>query len=195
MQTGVAEDGILTMVPRERMSPAVRKMWDTYQRMPGAPFYQREFGFYSLERWAAEGMPQDVPVAQLFGFDAPARHSLGQLGWCDAAFQPAFEVKVLEDRGEYEVEQDNAGRQVLFFKGRRSGFMPTYLAHPVKDLRTWEENARWRLDSATPARYANLEERMARARMAAAAGMEVVEFGAWDVIAREVLQDGDELAA
>ena len=34
-----------------------------------------------------------------------------------------------------------------------------------------------------------------RDQLAAAAGMEVIEFGAWDVIAWEVLQDGDEPGA
>ena len=29
---------------------------------------------------------------------------------------------------------------MLFFKGRRNGFMPEYLDHPVKDMKTWEEN-------------------------------------------------------
>ena len=50
-------------------------------------------------------------------------------------------MKVLEDRGDYEVVQDFAGRHVLYFKGRRDGFMPEYLDHPVKDMKTWEENA------------------------------------------------------
>ena len=86
--------------------------------------------------------------------------SLGQLGWCEAGLCPVFETRVLEDRGEYEVVQDFAGRHVLCFKGRRDGFMPEYVDHPVKDMRTWEEHVQWRLDPASPERYADLEERM-----------------------------------
>jgi hypothetical protein len=44
------------------------------------------------------------------------------------------------------------------------------VGHPVKDMRTWEENVRWRLDPATPERHAGLEARMAKARQAAARG-------------------------
>ena len=175
MEVSAVADGVHARVPRERMSPAVRKMWDTYERVPGAPLYRREFGYYCLERWAEQGMPQDVPFAELFDYDEPARHSLGQLGWTEAALEPVFEVKVLEDRGEHEVEQDFAGRQVLYFKGRRNGFMPTYLDHPVKDMRTWEENVKWRLDPASPARYVDLEARMTQARAAAADGMMIVQ--------------------
>jgi hypothetical protein len=100
----------------------------------------------------------------------PGNHMLGEIGWCEAALDPAFEVKVLEDRGEYEVEQDYAGRHVLYFKGRRNGFMPEYLDHPVKDLRTWQEHVKWRLDPTTPARWAGLDERMQFARAEAAQG-------------------------
>ena len=55
-------------------------------------------------------------------------------GWTEGALYPAFEVKVLEDRGKYELVQDTSGRSVLCFKGRRSGFMPEYVDHPVKDF-------------------------------------------------------------
>jgi hypothetical protein len=48
--------------------------------------------------------------------------------------------------------------------------MPEYLDHPVKDRRTWEEDVKWRLNSATPARYADFDARMALARQAATRG-------------------------
>ncbi|NQU75539.1 MAG: hypothetical protein HQ546_04390, partial [Planctomycetes bacterium] len=101
----------------------------------------------------------------------PGHHELMQMGWCEAAFEPAFEDKVLEDRGDYELVHDFAGRHVLFFKGRRNGFMPEYLDHPVKDAKTWQENCKWRLDPATPVRYADLKERMAEAKKQAGRGI------------------------
>lgn len=171
----IKPDGIHALVPRDQMAPSARKIRDNYARVPGAPLVQREFGFYCLERWAEQGMPQDVPHAELFGYDPPGRHSLGGLGWCESAFVPAFERKILEDRGEHEVVQDSAGRSVLCFKGRRSGFMPEYLDHPVKDRRTWEENVRWRLDPATESRFDNLDERMDKARAAAAQGFIITQ--------------------
>jgi uroporphyrinogen decarboxylase len=83
---------------------------------------------------------------------------------------PDFEERVVEVRGEHEVIQDVAGRHLLVFRGRRSGFMPEYIDHPVKDRRTWEEEVRWRLDPTTPERYAGLESRIESARRAAGQG-------------------------
>jgi len=159
------------MVPREKMTEGARKLRDTYAITPGAPLLRREFGFFSLERWKQEGMPQDVPMAELFHYDPGGNHGLGQLGWCEAAFVPAYEVKVIEDRGDHEVAQDHAGRHILFFKGRRDGFMPEYLDHPVKDMRTWQEDVKWRLDPTSPERYADLDQRMAAARSSAGRGL------------------------
>ena len=170
-----AADGVHAMVPREEMCDSARKLRDAYARTPGIPLFRREFGYYCLEQWKEQGMPQDVSLEELFDYDPPGNHSLGQLGWCEAAFQPAFEVKVIEDRGEHELEQDLAGRHVLYFKGRRSGFMPEYVDHPVVDRKTWEENVRWRLDPTTPERYADLEERMLKAQDEAARGLMITQ--------------------
>jgi uroporphyrinogen decarboxylase len=164
-------DGVHAMVPREQMAPPARKLRDAYERLPGAPLYRKEFGFFCIERWKEQGMPADVPLEELFDYDPPGNHLLGEIGWCEAAFVPVFEAKVVEDRGEYEVVQDHVGRHVLFFKGRRHGFMPEYLEHPVKDQRTWEENVKWRLDPDTPERSEDLSARMLEARARAAEGM------------------------
>lgn len=171
MVPDASPDGVRTMVPREQMTESARKLRDTYAITPGAPLFRREFGFYCLERWKEQGMPQDVPLHELFQYDPPGNYALGQLGWCEAAFVPQFEVKVIEDRGAHEVAQDHAGRHILFFKGRRNGFMPEYLDHPVKDQRTWEEDVKWRLDPDSPERYADLGERMRKGRDAAARGL------------------------
>ena len=171
MTTDKTNDGIRGMVPRERMAPGASKMRDTYEMVSGAPLYRQEFGYYCLEEWKQQGMPEDVPLSELFDYDPPGKHSLGQLGWCEAAFLPAFEERVVEERGDHEVIQDHAGRHLLVFKGRRSGFMPDYIDHPVKDHRTWEEDVKWRMDPQTPARYTGEEKRMAAAREAAGQGM------------------------
>lgn len=171
----IMTDGVHVMVPREKMAGPARKLRDIYARIPGARLLKREFGFYCLERWKEQGMPDDIPASELFDYDPPGNRSLGQLGWCEAAFVPTFEEKVLEDRGEYEVVQDAAGRKVLCFKGRRNGFMPEYLDHPVKDRRTWEENVKWRLNPESSQRYENLHERMQEARDHAAHGLMITQ--------------------
>ena len=165
-------DGVHAMVDRDRMSPAGRKRRDVYAITPGAPLMRCEFGFMEgvIENWQSQGMPTDVPHHELFHFEPGGAYSLGQLGWCEAAMVPAFETKVLEDRGEYELVQDHAGRGLLCFKGRRQGFMPEYVDHPVKDMTTWEASVKWRLDPTSAGRYADLDARMAKATAAAAKG-------------------------
>ncbi len=166
-------DGVHSLVPRDLMCEPARRLRDTYARVPGARLVRREFGYYCLDRWHEQGLPQDADLAEVFDYDPPGSVGLGQLGWCEAAFVPAFEEKVIEDRGDHEVVQDYAGRHVLFFKGRRNGFMPEYLDHPVKDMRTWLDDVAWRLDPASPERSADLDTRMAWAREQAAKGMMV----------------------
>ncbi len=164
-------DGIHGMVPRDQMIPSARKLRDAYARIPGAPFYQKEFGFYCLEAWAKQGMPAQVPHHELFGYDPDGAYGLWGLGWCEAGFNPSFEEKVLEQRGEHEVWQDTSGRHVLCFKGRRSGFMPEYIDHPVKDFKTWEDLCKWRMKPTTPERFGPaFAENMVKAKQAAAQG-------------------------
>lgn len=164
-------DGIHAMVPRERMAEGTRKLRDAYAITPEAPFFRREFGFYCLQRWHEQGLDPDADLAEVFHYDPPGTHALGGLGWCEAAFVPAFPEKIIERRGPHEVVQDHAGRHVLVFKGRRNGFMPDYLDHPVKDAASWQENCKWRLDPATPQRWADFDKRIADAQRAAARGM------------------------
>ena len=166
------KDGIHGMLPREKMCAGAKKYWDFYNMVPGAGFYQKEFGYYSLEKWRREeGLDSDADLNQLFGFDPQGRVDVHGLGWCEAGFMPLFEEKVLEDRGEYELVQDFAGRSVLCFKGRRSGFMPEYVDHPVKDMKTWEENCLWRMNPDTPARQAAMDQYLPAAIEKAKQGM------------------------
>ena len=163
-------DGVHAMAPRDKMPEHVRKMRDTYAITPGAPFLRCEFGYFGIEKWREQGLPEDADLAEMFHYDPGAKCGLGNLGWCEAQFSPTFETKIIEDRGDHEVVQDHAGRHVLYFKGRRNGFMPEYLDHPVKDMKTWEEDVKWRLDPTSPERFATVAEWMANVREEAATG-------------------------
>ena len=171
-------DGIHALPPRERMTPCAIKRRDLYARKPGAPFLHREFWLMSvtMDRWQREdGLDPNANLQELFQLDPPGHLVLSGLGWCESAFLPAFEVKQIEDRGEREVIQDTAGRHVLVFKGRREGFMPDYLDHPVKDLHTWNEQVKWRLNQDTPGRFDELETRMKNAVEAAGCGLMICQ--------------------
>jgi uroporphyrinogen decarboxylase len=163
------------LVPRERMTLGARKRRDTYAITPGAPLYRKEFGYFSLDAWREQGLPQDADLAALFQFDPPGSHDMWSAGWCEADFAPWFEEKVVEPRGEHEVIQDRAGRLLLVFRGRRSGFMPEYLDHPVKDRRSWEEKCKWRMDPTRPERWAHTVETLAAARAAASQGLMICQ--------------------
>jgi Uroporphyrinogen decarboxylase (URO-D) len=171
------QDGIHAMVPRERMTEAARVQRDTYAITPGVRFLRKEFGYYCLDEWAEQGLAPDADKAALFQYDGPGSFGLMGLGGCEAAFYPAFEERIVEDRGEHEVIQDAAGRHKLVFKGRRQGFMPEYIDHPVKDQKTWEENCKWRMDPESPERYGDdFRERIGWAEDAAAEGRMVCQL-------------------
>jgi len=149
------------MVDYRDMPPAAKKMRDFYDIKPDAGIIQTDFGYYCLDKWKSLGHITDsTDLSKLFMFDEPATAGIGGLGGCEAAFSPYFETEVLEDRGEHELVRDHAGRHVLYFKGRRSGFMPEYVDHPVKDMKSWEESCKWRMDPNSPERYENLEKNM-----------------------------------
>ena len=166
-------DGIHAMLPRDKMTDSARTLRDTYATTPGARLFRREFGYMEgvVERWQKEGLDPKANFSEVFSYDPPGHYGLGHLGWCEAAFVPAFEDKIVEDRGDHEVYQDYAGRRLLVFKGRRQGFMPEYINHPVKDMKTWVEDVRWRLDPKTPERWANFEKHVADAKTAAGRGL------------------------
>jgi len=164
-------DGIHAAVPRENMNPAARNLRDTYAITPGARLVRREFGYYCLERWYEQGLDRNANFDEVFDYDPAGTFDFYGLGWCEAAFEPAFESKVIEARGEHELIQDWAGRRVLVFKGRRNGFMPEYVDHPVKDMASWQENCKWRMDPDSPKRWENFDQNIAAAIRAAGEGM------------------------
>ena len=166
------------------MNRSVEKLRAWYEIRPGASVYLNEFGFYSLERWRSKGYvssPEEVPdydkyLRNLFYLDERADHTIGGLGGCRAPFDPVFETRVLEDRGEYELVQDDAGRHVLCFKGRRSGFMPEYADHPVKDMKTWEESCLWRMNPTSAPRLSEARRLLQEGLSARSEGRFIAQY-------------------
>ena len=155
----IENDGIKAMLDYEKMSAPAKKIRDFYAVKPDAGIIQAEFGFYCLDKWKELGyITDETNLSELFMYEDTGFAHLGGLGWCEAAFSPCFDTIILEDRGEYELVQDYAGRHVLYFKARRNGFMPEYVDHPVKDMKSWEENCKWRMNPDSPERYENLEK-------------------------------------
>ncbi len=147
------------MTPGERLRA-------TYEFRPVDHLVRREFYIWNeaLERWKKEGLPADYDKTNLFNFDPGGSVGVDlHLGWCEPPYLPAYESKVVKDEGETEIIQDWAGRWLRVFKGRRHGFMPDYLRHPVTSMADWEADVRPRLDPTDPRRYEKLAASAARA--------------------------------
>ena len=154
-----------------KMHPSARKLKDFYAIKPGAPVIMDDFGWFTLDRWIEKGyIKSEQDLKDMLEFDSPGSFSLGNLGWCQAPFYPQYKEKILEDRGEHELVQDKYGRHVLFFKNRRSGFMPEYVDHPVKDMKSWEENCKWRMDPFSEGRFENFDILIENAKKAETEG-------------------------
>lgn len=134
----------------------------TYEFRPVDHLLRREFYIWeeAIERWKKEGLPDDWQARNLFNFDPPATAPVGlSMGWCEPPFLPAYESKLIKSEGDTEIIQDWAGRWLRVFKGRRHGFMPDYVRHPVTCMKDWEEEVAPRLNPAEPKRYADLEKK------------------------------------
>lgn len=138
----------------------------TYEFKPVDHLFRREFYIWSeaIERWRQEGLPKDWEAQNLFMFDPPGMVDVGlNLGWCEPPFLPDYEDKVIKDEGDTEIIQDTAGRWLRVFKGRRHGFMPDYIKHPVTGMKDWEEEVAPRLNPDDESRYAVLNGQCAYA--------------------------------
>ena len=158
-----------------KMHPTAKKLRDFYAIKPNAPVIMDDFGWFTLDKWTEEGhITCEQDIKDMLEFDPPGHFNLGNLGWCQAPFFPYYEEKVLEDRGEHELAQDKWGRHVLFFKNRRSGFMPEYVDHPVKDMKTWIDNCKWRMDPFSEGRLDLVVENIEEAKAAVAEGKMII---------------------
>jgi len=152
----------------------------TYEFRPVDHLVRREFYIWgeAIEKWKTQGLPPDYEAKNLFNFDSGGITGPGlNMGWCEPPFVPGYEEKVIKDEGDTEIIQDWAGRWLRVFKGRRHGFMPDYLKHPVSCLKDWDTDVAPRLDPDDPRRYEGLEERCAAALAQTKADASMVRQG------------------
>ncbi|WP_343840120.1 uroporphyrinogen decarboxylase family protein [Faecalicatena contorta] len=161
-------DGIKRMLQAEKMSDGARIRRAVYEVTPDSKWIQTEFGYYSLEAWHNQGKIEgghdpweyDEYLKKQFFLEEEGQFYLNGANWEAAEFYPRFEDKVLEDRGDKEVIQDEYGRTVLVYKRSRTGYMPEYLGHPVRDIETWKTACEWRMDPSDKERYKALDKRI-----------------------------------
>jgi len=158
-----------------------------------------EFSIWTtaLARWCREGLPfgwgdilpPGAPVDESslpeevapemspalrehFHFDPiPMHHLSVGSGGCEAPLYPAYEPCVVESLGAHEIIQDVSGRHLRVFAGRRHGFMPEYVRHPVRGRRDWEEEVKPRLAPEAPGRWQRFDREIQAARQAREQGL------------------------
>ena len=143
----------------------------------------------TVERWRREGMPEDAPVADHFGFDI-------EMAYIDAS--PRFEMRVLVRAGGFITFRDRYGYEMRKIECAEGTV--DFRAHPLEDRKAWERVFRPRLalDPAGPARwddasyfahfdpYPTWEEAVAKHRRLAATGRYVLAmvYGPWEALWR-----------
>jgi hypothetical protein len=121
-----------------------------YQPRDRAPIC--DFGFWTetLVVWHEQGLParvtNDGEASEYFGMDSywggPGVH---------VDLLPAFEYRVIEDRGDHEVVQQSDGVRVL--RKKFMGSIPHHESHLLVDRASWKEHYLPRLDPGSPGRY------------------------------------------
>jgi hypothetical protein len=109
-----------------------------------------EMGFWpeTLERWHAEGWPEDVYLNQFFGFDR-LRNQVD----ISMEFIPGYKREVLEETDRYQIVRRETGLVVKEFKGDLVYHMPQWLDFPLKTRDDWENEIKPRLNPYSPTRY------------------------------------------
>ena len=117
-----------------------------------APIADFSFWDETLVIWREQGLPADVTLANadiFFGMD----YSIDRIGGAtgvNVGLLPAFEERVLEERGELVLRQQADGVRVL--RHRFMSSIPKPVAHLLTDRASWRAHYLPRLDPSTPAR-------------------------------------------
>jgi hypothetical protein len=117
-----------------------------------------DFGYWdeTLVIWHDQGLPRTVVNTDdrvfhdFFGTDFPIRRADDGIG-AEVGLVPPFEEKILEDRGEHEVAQQEDGVRVL--RKKFMGSIPKHLSHLLVDRESWRRHYRPRLDPTHPDRF------------------------------------------
>ncbi len=132
------------MTHRERWLRVMR--FQTVDHVP-----DEEFGYWesTLALWHEQGLPREIdtlPKADVyFGFAPRAQVPVNQ------GLLPAFERRVLEDRGDHVLIRDEQGATCeIHSSGRES--IPHFVDFLLRDRETWEREFRPRLDPGDPRR-------------------------------------------
>ncbi len=132
---------------RERLLRTLR-----HQAVDRVPDFEFELWAQTRERWQREGMRVEVPLPlertleRYFGTD-DAEYGPG-LG-INVVAEPRFEETILEERGRYQLIQDDNGalcERLMPEPGEFGGSMPRFLRFAVESRADWQRLRDERLD-------------------------------------------------
>lgn len=128
-----------------------------YQPRDRAPLYDFNFWDETLPAWRAEGLPHWVNRQNahwFFGLDQSLGGGNVHRGLdadVNVMLCPGFERKVLEDRGDHELVQQDDGVRVL--RKKWMGSIPHPESHLLTDRASWHAHYKPRLDPDNPQRF------------------------------------------
>lgn len=98
-----------------------------------------EWGFWeeTLNRWRAEGLPEDKSLVEVFGFDNWWGAGANWGFYLNFGPIPPFESKIIEETDNYKIWTD--GRGVTRKDLKHGNSMPQWLDFPVKNSADWKK--------------------------------------------------------
>ena len=140
-----------------------------YQPRDRSPIMDFSFWEETLPTWHQQGLPEHVNRAtapEFFGMDGFEEYVLGPAVVTGTVYStaakllkgrgifvslfPAFEEKVIEDRGDHEIRQQSDGVRVL--RAKYVSAIPHPEAHLLTDRESWNKHYAPRLDPSAPGR-------------------------------------------
>ena len=114
-----------------------------------------DFGFWdeTIVVWHQQGLPEEIGMAEVrdyLGMDFTTTGLDEGTGIYDK-LHPLFERRVLEDRGDHEVVQEDDG--VIVLRRKFMSSIPQPLQYQLTDRESWRKIYKPRLDPTTPGRY------------------------------------------
>jgi len=128
-----------------------------YQARDRVPLYDFSFWDETLPTWYEQGLPKEVTranAADFFGIDQSVGGGDAHQGMAptlNLGLFPAFERRVIEDRGDHEVIQQPDGVRVL--RKKFMGSIPLHEGHLLVDRSSWETHYKHRFDPNDARRY------------------------------------------
>lgn len=109
----------------------------------------------TIARWRQEGLEEGRNWDDDLGFDAGFVHVNVNLG-----YSPAFEYKVIEDKGDTLIVRDALG--ILQEIGKGWSSIPRYIEYPVKGWKDWEKLKKEKLNPDDPGRFPDNWQQLVR---------------------------------